>query len=56
MRKMDQIDKIMELKECFKELEDLDPDLTYSDLNEAKTKLAEKILAMVEKISVDEGW
>ena len=54
IQKPNEIDKIIELVNCFKELKDIDPYRGHSDINRAKTKLAEKILAMVNRINEDE--
>jgi len=51
---MDNIDRIIKLKKCFKALEEINPEGVYPDLNKAKTKLTEKILEIVNSLDVDE--
>lgn len=50
---MDAIEKIIKLTDCFKKLEEIDPDLTHTAINKAKTKLGEKILEVTQNLEID---
>ena len=49
---MDQIDAILKLKNCFKGLEEIDPEQVFSNINFAKTKIATTILELVQSLDV----
>ena len=51
---MDQIDAILRLKNCYKELEEIDKDQVFRNLNAAKHKISEKISEMAEALDLSD--
>lgn len=49
---MDQIDAILKLKNCYKELEEIDKDQVCGNINFAKSKIGEKIFKIAETLDV----
>jgi len=49
---MDQIDAIIRLKDCFKQLEEIDKDGVYKSISYTKGKIAEKMSNIAEVLDV----
>jgi len=47
---MDQIDEILRLKACFKELEEIDENQIKTDIQKTKTLIAKKMLKIAQSL------